>query len=877
MKKKLVILPFQHDDLVWRRCFERDIEFDGKSFIPYADIEELYIKNSVELCEKYPEYKFQIECVAVLRKFLERNPEYAEKIQVLLDNDRVYIPFTGDNIVDSNLIDGESIIRNFLYGYNYLKENFAYSPEGFDRMDAFGNSGQLPQIARGFGQKWMSNISYSNCDGDYFRGIDGSTVFCLAPKTVGGAGGGVPKYPPCPECKGHRDVDCPVCKNTRIDEHYINTYGGLVKTPYINQKALQESDMPCVITSGGEEIVPNDDIILWARENADKYDISFGARKDFLKYYTDKLEKVDSPDESAVHGERELNCNNTGVFVTRIKLKQGVRQLENAINTAETTAVAAMLKGNKYPKEKFAKIWEQAHFTMFHDAVTGTIVDDGYAEITDTLANAEKATSQASADSISVLFEEKSNTVTVFNPNGIKVTGKATVSVPTDKKLTLSNADILTNTFDGKTAKITFIASDIKPFGKKEFHLAEFTDTETAKSFDYEKIVSADAVLQSDTTDVTVGGETNTAVIENDFYTVFAETNGITKIVSKETGKTIAEKSEYLIGEWILEHDEGSPWATLSTDMTRQPLASYTKLVSVEKTDTMQKMIFKVEPDSLATYSIHGAKIEFSVSLPKNSRMIYFSSSVKWDTQSYRLRIAFPTESKGEHIYEIPYGKIARKPYKPNILKPNGAANWSSAAGDYPAHNWAGVEGEITTAVFNKGTPSYQINTDACGKQTVYLTPLRSPSVAAFLHSPNEYTMTAYDGMRDVGEHSFEYGLSFYADGFDKNTAVADGIGFNTDFVAVCGTLNIPQLPTVNANGVRISSIKAAENGDGIILRLVEYHGNAETVTVNIPEYVKSAFATDLKEDIISPADISNGAVTLTFRPYEIKNLLIKQ
>ena len=35
---------------------------------------------------------------------------------------------------------------------------------------------------------------------------------------------------------------------------------------------------------------------------------------------------------------------------------------------------------------------------------------------------------------------------------------------------------------------------------------------------------------------------------------------------------------------------------------------------------------------------------------------------------------------------------IERKPYEPNIVFEDDSTNWASAAGDYPAINWAGID-----------------------------------------------------------------------------------------------------------------------------------------------------------------------------------------
>jgi hypothetical protein len=72
---------------------------------------------------------------------------------------------------------------------------------------------------------------------------------------------------------------------------------------------------------------------------------------------------------------------------------------------------------------------------------------------------------------------------------------------------------------------------------------------------------------------------------------------------------------------------------------------------------------------------------------------------------------------------------MARKPYENDIVLPNGDSNWASAAGDYPALHWAGVDGERSVALFNRGTPSYQICKDNHGAETIYLSVLRSPTM----------------------------------------------------------------------------------------------------------------------------------------------------
>ena len=169
MKKKVFICILEHMDPLWRRCFDRDILYRSQLFVPYSDLEKFWIEDNITLCKKYPFYKFELESVLVLKTFLEKNPEYEEDISRLLKNGQMEVSFSGNNIIDSNMVQGESLIRNLLNGYYYLKNKFNYCNEGLDRSDGFGNAAQLPQIARGFGSKWIKNIAYVPCQAPYWE------------------------------------------------------------------------------------------------------------------------------------------------------------------------------------------------------------------------------------------------------------------------------------------------------------------------------------------------------------------------------------------------------------------------------------------------------------------------------------------------------------------------------------------------------------------------------------------------------------------------------------------------------------------------------------------------------------------------------------
>lgn len=867
-KKKLYVIPNQHMDLVWRRCFTRDLEFNGQNFVPYADIEQIYIDDSIALCEKYPFYRFTVESVAVLDQYLRRNPEREEKIGQLIREGRLYVPFTGNNIVDTNLVCGESIVRNYLQGYHYLKKRFSHVPDGADRNDAFGNCAQLPQILRKFGTRWVYHVSYTPCEKPYWRGLDGSTVYDLEPVSAGTVGG-YPKYPPCPVCKGYRDKPCEACGGRRVDQKHMDRRKFRL---VLNEALVMENGEPCYVLAGGEEVAPMEEIALWAMDNKDRYAIEFTNFEAYKQYRRAQIDAVDAPPAELVQESPECNCNNTGVYVSRIQVKQKFRRLEHSVFAVEALSVSDYLQGKPYPVAQMEKIWKKTLFTMFHDAITSTHVDAGYEEVMDTLEEA-----QTMADT---LLDKQSRVYDkafcVYNPTGLPVSGTCRVTVK--KGCTVADAPVIAIYEEGEDQSIEFFVSDLESYGYRAYSVIATQKTwkpEILFAADA-GIVTGDAVLNNTSSQKSLSSNRPEAVVmENEFYRVTASEQGITEIFDKKLNTVAAKKSTYQVGEWILETDIGSPWATLSTDMRRIPLGKYTKLVRHERTADTQKVTYEITPDIRYGFAETCFRIQYSVSLVRGMDQVLFSADVDWDTYDHRLRIAFPTAVKGRHLYDVPYGMLERKPYEQDIVLPDGDSNWASAAGDYPAIHWAGIDGENSIALFNRGTPSYQINADSEGCETVYLSVLRSPTMPTCLHAAADYTMTAYDGMRDAGQHHFDYGLKSYAGSLRDSSVHADGIGFNTRLLISEADARPLTLPVLASDNAWISSVALAQDGKSITVRVVEYRGKTGSFAMRLPQKIQNVWETDLKEDILSALPITQGEISGTIKPFEIKTFLL--
>jgi alpha-mannosidase len=75
---------------------------------------------------------------------------------------------------------------------------------------------------------------------------------------------------------------------------------------------------------------------------------------------------------------------------------------------------------------------------------------------------------------------------------------------------------------------------------------------------------------------------------------------------------------------------------------------------------------------------------------------------------------------------------------------------------------------------------------------------------------------------------------------------------------------------------VIIETIKQAEDGNGIIVRLYESQRKRGQVKVKVGGEIESAWETNLLEEDQSQLQVESGEVILNLRPYQIMTLRLK-
>jgi hypothetical protein len=387
MSKRIFVVPHNHFDPVWRRCFDRPSMKHGITVQSYADIEEAVIERFLELAKSG--YPFSEGQAVVWRKYLERHPDKEQQIRQLVKQGRIELSLAGETVQDSNLPMAEGLIRNFLLSLPLYQKLADEDHPGLKIAwveDAFGQTPNYPQILRGVGANVVSCTSYRVCEEDIWVGLDGTGIHCIDtfPRMIVGC---VQKQPPCSECNGK---GCSTCNDTGLT---FNARFNMQELRESFDRAIAHESDSVAIWLVAEEMLPDERVLSLVFEYNEKYQgqcqfeiVTPGA---IYEAYLPVIKK------SALVRDNtptpELNPVSSGCYVSRIKTKQRTREIGYLLVAAEgRIATEGWQQGRVIPlPEELIRAWHHVTFNQFHDAITGTHIDSAYTELMEMLDEAE--------------------------------------------------------------------------------------------------------------------------------------------------------------------------------------------------------------------------------------------------------------------------------------------------------------------------------------------------------------------------------------------------------------------------------------------------------------------------------------------------------
>ncbi|MCK4625138.1 MAG: alpha-mannosidase, partial [Phycisphaerae bacterium] len=262
------------------------------------------------------------------------------------------------------------------------------------------------------------------------------------------------------------------------------------------------------------------------------------------------------------------------------------------------------------------------------------------------------------------------------------------------------------------------------------------------------------------------------------------------------------------------------------------------------------------------TRKVGRSSLQQEIVLRAGSRRIDFETRVDWQETHRLLKVAFPAELSSVTLRgEIQFGHVVRPTHR--------NTEFEKARFEWPAQKWADLsEAHYGIAVLNDCKYGYDILDGV-----LRLSLLRAP--------------VAPDGQADKGEHAFTYALLPHNGGFAESDVVRAAYELNVPASVEQGQYATRLSSSksggefsflqVSGNSVVVETVKIAENGGDLILRLYESAGSAAKVRLNVATPVKTAYECDMLETPFRKLRVSkDGAITLNFRAFEIKTVKIR-
>ncbi|WP_158599024.1 alpha-mannosidase [Rhodophyticola porphyridii] len=235
--------------------------------------------------------------------------------------------------------------------------------------------------------------------------------------------------------------------------------------------------------------------------------------------------------------------------------------------------------------------------------------------------------------------------------------------------------------------------------------------------------------------------------------------------------------------------------------------------------------------------------------LRHDSRRIDFETDVDWNETHFLLKAAFPVAIRAaQATYDIQWGQIERPTHR--------NTSWDAARFEVPAQKWADLgEAGYGVALLNDGKYGYDVQDDV-----LRLSLIKSATMP--------------DSGSDQGHHRFTYALLPHP-GDWRDHVPAEAYALNHPLRVLPlpggGTARMPVRSA--APNVVLETLKPAEDGRGVILRLYEGHCRRGPVMLDLDAAIGAVERCGLLEEECEPLPLTGGRVKLTLRPYEIVTL----
>ena len=770
----------------------------------------------LNLMKQYPEYRYMHSSPQLYQFLKEDYPEIYEQVKERIREGRWEI--TGGMWVepDTNIPSGESLVRQFLYGKRFIREEFGKETTLCWLPDVFGYSAAFPQIMKKSGMKYFmtTKISWNQYnhfpyDTFWWKGIDGSEIFTHFITT--------------PE-----------------DGSWFYTYNGHMDPEEVtgvweNYKDKDKNDELLIAYGWGDGGGgPTREMLEQSRVMKNIPGIPRVEMSSAEGYFRRLYDHADKEYLGKWDGELYFELHR-GTYTSQAETKRYNRKTEILLHNIELLAALAHLDGAAYPRETLDGIWERVLLNQFHDILPGSSIRQVYEDTArDYEAIQEKGAVllEEAKEKLSEKILVNRNSVVLYNTAGYE------------------RSDYVCIPYGGGVERDTVLLDEDGPVSRTAGEDGILAYVEKLPSFGYKTLQIAGQEAAAD-----AGGKWVSVCCDaviSPFYRITFNANGeMETLYDREAERQV---------------DCGRPMNVFAAFEDKpQRFDAWDVDVYYKEKPYAPFVLTKREVVSQGETAVIRSSWKFNRSVLTQDMIVYaddrridFVTTVDWKEKQVFLKAYFPVDvHAGEASYEIQFGNI-RRPTHTNT-------EWDFARFEVPGHRWADLsQGDYGVAILNDCKYGYDVHENVLGlsllKSAVRPDETADRKVHHFTYSLYPHRGTAETA--DVTKAAINLNMPVLT-----QCVPADGQGesfVRSSFVHTdCGH-------------ILLDTVKLAEDGKSCVVRLYEYKNcSDDKAGLFFDRNLKRVAETNLCEEEEREIAVNGNGIAFAIGCYEIKTFKV--
>lgn len=768
----------------------------------------------LRLMEKYPDYKF-LQTQPQLYSYVKQDfPELYEQIKEKIDDGQWEVDGAMWLEADCNLPSGESLVRQILQGAKFIQEEFGKDVNYLWLPDVFGYSWALPQILSKAG---INTFLTSKISWNQFNRMPNDTF------TWRGLDGSevLTQFITTPDPSPRENTWFATYNGQILPDTVTGTWDN-----YKNKALTKELLLSYGYGDGGGGV---NRTMLEMRRRLDRMPGLPNVKTGDVKSYFESLhEQTQNTAEFMPVWDGELYLEyHRGTYTSQAYNKKMNRRMELNLRETEFLHVWKAIQADDfltYPSPTLEEVWRTVLRNQFHDIIPGSSIREVYEDSEKEYEDAYAKLQALQKTAAEHLINDKKQTWSIVNSSSWQLDGIVKIETEDDGVWEDESGSTLAaqRCKDGWLVQVPAVPGT----GSKQVHLkAGKSDLEQDNEwFELE----------------------NRKLVTPFYEASFNEYGQLQSLYDKKAKRHVIAESENANVFQVFE-DKPLDYDAWDIDIFYQEKKK-------EVTNLLDFSLKEAGPLQLvieASWQYGSSTIHQDIIFYSNRKVIDFKTEVDWHERQQLLKTAFPVRIRAtEATYDIQYGNVKRPTHW--------NTSWDIARFESVAHQWVDFsEQNYGVSLLNDCKYGHDIK-----DHTIRLSLIKSA--------------IAPDIEQDQGRHQFTYSLYPHEKEWVEANTVQEAWKLNQPFQVYSGgnDKDGAKLFSIDNPNVQLDAIKKAEDNDDIIIRLHEYTGGTQQVTIQ-PEFQYTLWEeSDLRERSIDQ-DPQEGSIELSFTPYEIKTVRI--